>query len=423
MFRNREIVGAVEFGSSGICVLLGELLQDGSLCVIAKGEAPANGIMKGEIDSLDTVFDHLGKALNDADIMSGGELNNCSLLVVPISGCDIKSCQGRGAVNIDSPDGRVTEADRARAHKNARLCRLDKGRGILNSSESYFYIDDSLKRRDPIGQAADKLEAWVHIVHGLVNRMENFRQILHNSGFEEHIEMVFSPMAAAEGVLVQEERENGVLLIDLGAGVTNYLLEFNRGVLASGQLQVGMMHVANDLALGLDLPLDQCNKMLSSGMLATAIKERREYIDFPAAHGKVRRIPMASFETIIDLRLRELLEIIRSSIDPETLGRINSGVVLTGGGASFEVAQMIAKDVFRSTVRVGKPAKVMGAMVTDLTDPRYAAVWGALKIAAYYQQYSGGDDCTPLQKVLNVGESVRRMIRTVGDGLRDSFKI
>lgn len=422
MFRNRAIVGAVEFGSSGICVLLGELQQDGTLCVIAKGEAPANGIVKGEIDSQDTVFDHLGQALIDADDKSGGELDNCSLLIVPISGCDIKSCQGRGAVTIDSPDGRVTEADRSRAHKIARKCRLETGRGILNSSESFFIIDDGLKRRDPIRQSADKLEAWVHIVHGVVNRMENFRQILHNSGCEERIEMVFSPMAAAEGVLVQEERENGVLLIDLGAGVTNYLLEFNRGVLASGQLQVGMMHVANDLALGLDLPLDQCNKMLVDGSLATAIRERREYIDFPATRGKVRRIPVASFETIIDLRLRELLEIIRSSIDPETLGLINSGVVLTGGGASFEVSQKITKEVFRSTVRVGRPTSAVG-VVTDLANPRYSAVWGALKIAAYYQQNSSDGSDNPLQKVLNMGDSVRRMIRTMKDGLQESFKI
>ena len=422
MFRNRVIVGAVEFGSSGICVLLGESQPDGTLSVIAKGEAPANGIVKGEIDSLDTVFDHLGKALNDADVMSGGELNNCSMLVVPISGCDIKSCLGRGAVNIDSPDGRVTVADRVQAHKNARKFRLENGRGILNSSESYFYIDDSLKRRDPIGQSADKLEAWVHIVHGVVNRMDNFRQILYNSGCEEHIEMVFSPMAAAEGVLVQEEREKGVLLIDLGAGVTNYLLEFNQGVLASGQLQVGMMHVANDLALGLDLSLDQCNKMLTDGTLAKAIMERREYIDFPATHGKVRRIPMASFETIIDLRLRELLEIIRSSIDPESLSMINSGVVLTGGGASFEVAQKITKDVFRSTVRVGRPTTAVG-VVTDLADPRYSAVWGALKIAAYYQQNDSNDSDNILVKVLKMGDSVRHTFRTVKDSVLESFKI
>ena len=183
-----------------------------------------------------------------------------------------------------------------------------------------------------------------------------------------------------------------------------------------------MMHVANDLALGLDLSLDQCNKMLTDGTLAKAIMERREYIDFPATHGKVRRIPMASFETIIDLRLRELLEIIRSSIDPESLSMINSGVVLTGGGASFEVAQKITKDVFRSTVRVGRPTTAVG-VVTDLADPRYSAVWGALKIAAYYQQNDSNDSDNILVKVLKMGDSVRHTFRTVKDSVLESFKI
>lgn len=416
MFRNRAIVGAVEFGSSSICVLLGESMPDGTLSVIGKGEAPSAGIVKGEIDSVDTAFDQLGKALNDADAMSGGELNNCSLLVVPISGCDIKSCQGKGAVTIDSPDGRVTESNRQRAHEIARVCRLEPGRSILNSSESFFVIDDKLHRRDPIGQSADKLEARVHIVHGVVNRMENFRQIMHNSGFEQ-TELVFSPMAAAEGVLAREERENGVLLIDIGAGVTDYLLEFNLGVYASGQLQVGMMHVINDLGLGLELPLEQCSKLLTDGTLAAAIREKREFIDVPASFGKVRRIPVASFEVIIDLRFRELLEIIRSSIDPEALARVNSGTVLTGGGASFEMAQKIAREVFHSTVRVGRPNAV--GVVTDLANPRYSAVWGALKVADYYLRCSRDNSSGTWEKFLDMGDSVRRMF----DGLRDSFKL
>lgn len=422
MFRNRVIVGAVEFGSSGICVLLGESMPDGTISVIGKGEAPATGIVKGEIDNQDTVFDHLAKALNDADAMSGGELNNCSYILIPISGCDLKSCLGKGAVTIDSPDGRVTEADRARAHKIARVCRLESGRGILNSSESFFIIDDGLHRRNPIGQSADKLEAWVHIVHGITNRMENFRQILHNSGCEGQIELVFSPMAAAEGVLVREERENGVLLIDLGAGVTNYLLEFNQGDLASGQLQVGMMHVVNDLALGLELPLDQCSKLLTDGTLAAAIREKREFLDIPEGLNKVRRIPVASFETIIDLRLRELFEIIRSGIDPDSLARISSGTVLTGGGALFDMAQQIAREVFHGTVRVGRPADAVG-VVTDLASPRYSAVWGALKIADFYSRNNDNSGSGFLPRVLNMGDSVRRMFSTVRAGMKESLKI
>ena len=422
MFRNRAIVGAVEFGSSAIRVLLGESLPDGTLSVIGRGEAAANGIVKGEVDSSDTVFDQLGSALNDADAMSGGELNNCSMLVIPISGCDIKSMQGRGSVNIDSPDGRITEADRAKAHKTARICRLEAGRGILNSSESFFVIDDGLRRRDPIGQSADKLEAWVHIVHGVVNRMENFRQLVHNSGCEGAIEMVFSPMAAAEGVLAGEEREAGVLLIDFGAGVTDYLLEFNRGVLASGQLQVGFLHVVNDLALGLELPTDLCAKMLTDGTIANAIRDRKEFLDIPAGYGKVRRIPLASFETIIELRVREILEIVRSGIDPEVLSLISGGTVVTGGGALFEPIPRIVRDFFRGTVRVGRPSDTVG-VVTELANPRYSAVWGALKIADYYRRGSGGDDGGALKKVLGVGESFRRMFRSVGGGFKDSFKI
>ena len=423
MFQSRDIVSAIEFGSSKICVLVGESREDGRVDVIGRGEVAAEGVVKGEIANMEAVFDQLSVALEEADSSSGGELNNSRMIVIPVTGCGIGSYQGVGTVFVKNEDQRITEVERAEAHQNARVHPLETGRTILNSSESYFMIDDRLRLRNPINQTAYKLDAYVHIVHGITNRLENFRTAVRESGYEDNVEMVFAPLASGVGILSEEEREGGVLLIDFGAGVTEYVIEFNTGILASGMIQVGFNHVLNDLAIGLELPLESCRKLLEDGTLVRFMRERSDYVDFPSATGKVRRIPLTSFETIIEHRLRELFEIIRARIgDRMTPSGLNGGVVLTGGGALFAPVSRICREIFDMSVRVGQPLDVGGA-ATGLENPRYSTVWGALKIADYYQRLGGEGAGNPFRRLLDGVDGVMsRMRRAVGE-FRGSFRI
>lgn len=420
---NRTIVGAIEFGSRKIRVLVGDSQGNGEhVSVIGRGEAPADGIVKGEIANMELVFDRLGSALNEADTACGGKLNDCALFVLPVSGCDIAGFTGTGTVFIKNEDKRITPEDRAEAHQNARIHPLAPDRTIINSAESFFTIDDNLRRRDPVGQTAYKLDAHVHIVHGLINRLENFRTAVHDSGYEDHVEMVFSPLAAKEGVLAGEERENGVIMIDLGAEVTDFAAEYNNGVVASGQIQVGFEHVLNDLAIGLELPMENCRKIVEDGTLAAAIAEKRTWLDFPGSTGKVRRIPVDSFETIASLRLREIFTIIRKQAEAQTdLAALNSGAVLTGGGALYAPAQTILRDVMQMSVRIGNPVHVTGA-VTGMDDPRYSSIWGALRIADFYAHYENAGNNRPLNRFLTGLNSMMNRLCSTAQDFKESFR-
>lgn len=423
MFQSRNIVSAIEFGSSKICVLVGESDGDGHIDVIGRGEAPSAGVVKGELTNIEAAFDQLAFALEEADQSSGRELNNSRIIVIPVTGCGIASYQGVGTVFIKNSEQRVTDSERAEAHQNARIHPLETDRSVLNSSESYFVIDDRLRLRNPINQTAYKLDAHVHIVHALTNRLENFRTVVRESGYEENVEMVFAPLASGVGVLTEEEREGGVLLIDFGAGATEYVMEFNNGTIASGMLQVGFDHVLNDLSIGLDLPIESCRKLIEGGTLAQLMRERCDYVDFPSSTGKVRRIPLSSFETIVDQRLRETFEIIRRKVGHSSdLSRINCGGVLTGGGALFDRSGRLFREVFDLSVRVGQPIDIGGA-VTGLENPRYSTVWGALKIADYYQNLQSDNSAGIFQRFSSsVGEMADKLRRSFG-GFRGSFRV
>ena len=390
MFHSREIVTAVELGSSKICVLIGEAGEGGRVNIIGRGIAPSAGaVVKGEIYNMEKAFDQLAIALEEADRSSNHELGNSRLVVVVVTGCGIDSLQGVGTVFIKNEQHRVTQKERFEAHENAKVQHIAPDREIINSSESYFMIDGR-PVRNPLDQNARKLDAYVHVVHAVATRLENFRSIIRESGFEDSmVEVAFAPLAADFGILSEEEREHGVLLIDLGAGTTEFDVEYNSGIQASGVIQVGFEHVCNDLSIGLDLPISLCRKLIEEGTLVRAIRDRRDWLEFPQPGSGMRRIPLVSFETIVDLRLREIFEIIKKTLaDRGALGNLEAGGVLTGGGALFERTAGIFREVFDLSCRIGQPLESGGAVV-GVENPRYSTVWGALKIAYYNELNSG----------------------------------
>lgn len=387
MFQTRDVVTAIEIGTSKINVLVGEAGSDGTVTVSGLGSAPSAGsVVKGEIENMDLAFEQLGSAIADAESASDGLLNSTKVVVVAVTGCRMEAFQGVGSVVIRNEAHKVTGKERLEAHENARVRRLATGREIINSTESYFTIDGR-RISNPLNHTASKLEAYVHVIHADAARIENFRSIVRDSGFEEaRIEVAFSALADDFGILTEEEREHGVLLVDVGAGTTEFVVEYNSGVYASGVLQIGFDHVCNDLSLGLDLHIDVCRRLIEENTLQRAIQERREYLEFPGSTGRKRRIPLSSFEVIVDARLREVFEIIRAMASEQGApARLDAGGVLTGGGALFKRTEQIFYEVFDMSCRIGKPFDA-GGVLTGLDTPRCSTIWGALKIASYYNE-------------------------------------
>ena len=386
MFKNREIVCAIEFGTSKIAVLLGQLdAESNALEVVGRGECPSRGaVVKGEIRDVGAAASALEKALDEADASSGGALADCRMAMVLVTGCGIFSQSAVGSTVVKNPEHLVTELEVRESEDNARVLNLSGDREVVNSSTSYYLVD-GVRVSNPIGRHGMHLETHVHIVHGVALQLETFRHLVGDCGFANiPVELVFSPLAASCGIISEAERENGVLLVDLGMGSTEYLVEFDNGVAASGVLQVGFDHVANDLAIGLDLHIDVCRKLLTSGAIEAAHREGKAFLEFPGVTGSVRRIPLASFDTIIDARLREIFEIIRKQlIESHSPLAFGAGAVLTGGGALYYRSREILNEVFDVSCQVRRPADAAGA-VTDLANPRYSALWGALKVAAMF---------------------------------------
>lgn len=385
MFNNRDIVCAVEIGTSKICVLVGEVSVDGEVEVIGRGLVPGNGsVVKGEICNYPGLLPLLEKAIDEADRSSGGCIGDCRLVQVLVTGCGIASQQGVGSAAVRNEERVVTELERQEALENAQVLNLAADREILNCSETFFKVDGR-RVSNPMQQRAAKLETHVHVVHGIGARLDAFRRAVSDAGFGDvRTEVTFSVLADDFALLTDEEREQGVLLVDLGAGCTEYIVEYDRGICASGVIQLGMEHVANDLSVAMNLNIELCRKLLRDGTLARKREKNSEYLDFQGAGGYIRRIPLASFETVIDWRLREIFEIIRAQLlESGAPHSLDAGGALTGGGASFYRSEELFSKVFELDCRKRVPADV-GGILTGLDDPRFSTVWGGLKLAAHF---------------------------------------
>ena len=401
MGKSPAIVSAIEIGTSQINVLIGEVTPD-SVNVTGRGSAGSgDAVIKGEIRDMELASGALGLALSQADESSGGALLRSQLVILLISGGGMQCTIGTGTAAVRNENGIVGEAEMAEARYNAQVIELASDWNIITSHDIFWRLDGR-RVGNPLNQRGRKLEVKVLIVQGHIPRIENFSNLVRNSELESAaLYSVYSPLCAKEGVLTEKENDDGAILIDMGAGCTDYLMTHDGGILQAGTLQIGFDHVANDLAIGLGLSFAACRKLLENGTIKNAIEQNIQNLRIDLPMGGSREIPLSSFETIINARLQETFEQICSKI--HIPGGQTTGV-LTGGGALHPGAVKMFSQVFGIPCRIGTVADATG-MISGLESPRYTAVWGALKVAAYYHRNflssSGGNALHTVIEVMN----------------------
>lgn len=400
MFNQKNIITAVEIGTSKIAVLVGEVNQEGKVSIIGFHETPAAGtVCKGEIVDMDRLLAILSETIDVAD-QAADHMISRGRIYVAVTGSGINSQQGEGIVYIDSPDNQVSEHDIDNAIDNATVKYVKNGQVHLGTFDSFFKLDGVRKVSDPLRQKASKLEANVHLLYGDEKRIDNFTSAVYAAGFEQEAIPVFSPIADLFGLLTQDEKEHGILLVNMGAGTTEYVVLYNFGVMLSGVLAVGLEHLANDLALGLNLHINSCRKLLIEPTIAEHQQSGAGYIKIAEQNlSGGRQIPLNSIEKIIDLRLRETFGIIQQQVKAKALyAHLGRGAIFTGGAAMFEPAANIFKRVFEIPLRIGHPFEPSGA-VSDLESPRYSTLWGLLKYGEFNHNIENSQHKTNLRSL------------------------
>jgi cell division protein FtsA len=345
-----------------------------SVRIIGVGIEPSDGIKRGVIVDLAGASQAITRSVEKAEQTSGLEI---ATALVSLAGGHVSSINSRGVVAV--PGGIIDASDVARALDQARAIAIPHDREVVHIIQRGFSVDGQEGTRTPIGMHGYHLEAETHIITASTATAENLRQCV-NAARVDVQALVLNPLASAEVVLTEQERQMGVGVCDLGGGTTDLAIYVDGDVWHTMVLAVGGNHITQDVAHGLRLPLTQAEEIKKQqGHAVRADVGAEEYFNIrPFGEDQPVRINRQDLAHIIEARTAEIFSLIlqevkRSGYD----GLLPAGMVLTGGTSALPGIRRVASQVLGMPVRTGQPEKLMG-LVDRLNSPAYATSVGLL---------------------------------------------
>ena len=370
------IVG-LEIGTAKTVALVGETREDNHLMITGMGEQISSGVRKGEIIDLENAVTCLRSVLEMAEESGRVSIRQVYLA---ISGGHIQGLVNRGVVPVLDEDGEITRDDIDQAMEVARAVNLPADREVLHTVCQHYCIDDQTRVLRPEGMEGAQLALDMLVLHGIRARLNNTVRVVRSIPLDVQ-DVAFSGLCSALSVLTPEQKKSGVVVIDLGAGTTDYLSYANNVVATAGALGVGADHVTNDITLAFTIPISQAERLKreSGSAVITATNPSQKVVLPPEGGFPGRSVSLRALHTVINARVEEIFMMIRKRLEKAGVGHhVGAGVVLTGGGAHLKGVADLGEKVFGMPCSIGRPRHVSG-LATATEGPEYAACSGLVQ--------------------------------------------
>ena len=371
-----EPIVALEIGTSKVIVLVGEMREHGNIMITGMGKHESHGVRKGEIVDFENAGLGVRAAITQAEETSKVSIGQVHLVV---SGGHVQSTSNRGTVAVQSPDRVISDDDLDQVMDVAGAVHLSPDRDVLHTICQHFCIDGQEMVIRPEGMEGAQLSLDMLLIHGLRSRFQNAIRVVGSVPLEVD-DVAFGGLCSALSVLTVEQKKSGVIVIDLGAGTTDYLVYANNIVATGGALGVGGDHITNDIGLAFNIPRLQAESLKCKHGSAVIGNKGNKLVSLPAEVGfQGCKTSHTALNTVINARCDETLSMIKRRIEDENaMNHIGAGVILTGGGAHLDGIEDIAEKVFEMPCSIGKPRNVSG-LATTTQGPEYAACCGLIQ--------------------------------------------
>jgi len=370
-----RIRASIDLGTTKVSAMIAEM-QGEVPRVIGVGTAPAEGLRQGVVVDIDRAAACVTRAMSEAEHMAGLAPRCYN---VGAAGEHVRGMNSRGVVAIPSLEMEIGTADVGRAVEAARKFSLPFDREIIHTLPQEFIVDSQRGVRAPVGMYGARLEARVHVVTASRPALDNLSKTLEQAGAEVG-EIILEPLASSRAVLTDEERDMGVLLLDIGGGTTDVIVYVDGGVTASGVIGLGGNNITSDVAYGLRTSQAHAEEIkIRHGCALTSMVDGDETIEVVTMGFRDRRrLARQLLSGIIEPRVSELFDLIAEQIAASGLKRaLGAGVVITGGSSMLRGTRELAEQVFDLPARVGAPERVTG--LQEIVDhPRFATGVGLL---------------------------------------------
>ncbi len=367
MSRKDELIVGLDIGTTKICAIVAESTENG-IDVVGIGTHASQGIRKGVVVDMEATADSIKHAIKEAEMMADCEISSVH---VGIAGGHIAGRNSHGIVAIKSD--RVSDHDVRRVIDAAKAVATPMDREVIHVIPQEFSIDNQDGIHDPLGMHGVRLEAKIHIITAAVASANNIVKSAQKAGLNV-ADIVLEPLASAEAVLTQDERDLGVCLLDIGGGTTDVAVFTEGSIQHTSVLALGGNQLTNDIAIGLRTPFAEAERIKKRFGVATArYLTSDDVISVPSVGGrKPREISRKILCEIIEPRADEILSLARQELKKGKLeNMIPSGVVLTGGCSALSGIAGLAEEIFETPVRMGKTLHV-GGLQDVVRSPMYA---------------------------------------------------
>ncbi len=383
---SRTFVG-LDIGTTKISCIIAERNSGGELDIVGVGNALSEGLRRGVVVNLEKTVASVQRAVDEAERMAGVHVKGVH---AGIAGDHIRSINSRGVIAVSRKDNEIGPADVERVVEAAKAVAIPTDREIIHVIPQEFIVDDQDGIKDPVGMSGVRLEAEVHIITGAVTSAKNICRSIQRADLKV-LDLVLQPLASSHAVLAPDERDLGVVLLDLGGGTTDVAVFFEGCIRHTAVVPYGGANVTSDIAIGLRTPIDKAEQLkIQHGCALSALLRPGEEVVVPGVGGRAERtISRQVLASMIEPRMEEIFTLANKEVKKNHFAELlGGGVVLTGGTSLMAGIVELAEQVFEMPVRCGVP-KGIGGLSAAVADPRYATGVGLVLHAAQGEEGDG----------------------------------
>ena len=372
--ETKNLLVALDIGTSKIVAIVAEITADGALEILGLGQHPSKGLKKGVVVNIEATVTGIQRALEEAELMADVKIRD---VLTGIAGSHIKSFNSHGMVAIK--DKEVSQFDVDRVVETARAVNIPMDQQILHILTQEFIIDGQEDVREPVGMSGVRLEVKVHIVTGAVSAAQNIMKCVRRCGLEVR-DLVLQPLASAIAVLSQDEKDLGVCLVDIGGGTTDIAVFTAGAIRHTAVIPIAGDQITNDIAMALRTPTKDAEDIkMAHGCALRQLASVNDMIEVPGVGDREpRQMSRQTLAEVIEPRVEELYSLIQRELRASGFEELlSSGIVLTGGSASMQGMVELGEEVFHMPVRLGVPT-YSGGLAEVVRNPRFSTGVGLL---------------------------------------------
>jgi cell division protein FtsA len=364
-------ITAIDVGTTKVCTIIANLEGTRNIRVVGVGITPSTGLHKGLVVNIKDAALSIQASVRKAELMSGFKVESA---YIGVTGRHVTSINNRGAVSINHGDRLIHPDDLKRVLRSAQNIKVPEERKLLHIIPRSFALDGQTGVKNPVGMHGQRLDVETHIITAAISSIQNVVKCVRSIGIEVE-DLVMEPLASSEAVLTDEEKQNGVIMADIGGGTTDVAIFRDGSIWHTAVIPVAGYQLTRDIAMGLGLPFDvaeDMKKRYASVMPVYEGKSQTPQEMLQDGHG----VSYQDLCDVVRVRIEEMVRLIMLEL-PQTEYEqlVPSGIVFTGGSSNLSGLDVLSRDITRLPVRIGSPSNLPG-IPQSLRNPAYATAVG-----------------------------------------------